>query len=236
MKFYFDTEFTGLHQDTTLISIGIVSEFGQSFYAELTDFDNSQVNDWIQEHVIDNLKFDRPVYYKFDTDDERGFYNVEMCDRSEEVAIKLLEWFNDILCMDDAIMCADCGHYDFVLFINLFKSIMDDEDSGNILPSFIVPYYDELCTRIYNSKALDHEVTDHEEAFDINREYVLEMLYSFILNQDAKFTEHVSMFLLANELYKKAQNGPKHNALHDAYVAACIDYFITISDGIYSYD
>lgn len=236
MRFYFDTEFTGLHQDTTLISIGIVSEFGETFYAELTDFDNSQVNDWIQEHVIDNLKFDRPVYYKFDTDDEWGFYNVEMCDRSEEVAIKLLEWFNDILCMDDAIMCADCGHYDFVLFINLFKSIMDDEDSCNILPSFIVPYYDELCTRIYKSKVLDNEITNHGEAFDINREYVLEMLHEFILKQDAKLIGRNSMFLHANKFYKKAENGPKHNALHDAYVAAGIDYFITITDDMYTDD
>lgn len=236
MRFYFDTEFTGLHQDTTLISIGIVSEFGQTFYAELTDFDNSQVNDWIQEHVIDNLKFDRPVYYKFDTDDEWGFYNVEMCDRSEEVAIKLLEWFNDILCMDDAIMCADCGHYDFVLFINLFKSIMDDEDSTYILPSFIVPYYDELCTRIYKSKVLDNEITDHEEAFDINREYVLEILHHFIDTNKNKLTNYNSMIIQADKIFEKAETGAKHNALHDAYVAAAIDYYITISDGLYSND
>ena len=36
-KIFFDTEFTGLHQNTTLISIGLVSECGKSFYAELVD-------------------------------------------------------------------------------------------------------------------------------------------------------------------------------------------------------
>jgi len=39
MKIYFDTEFTGLHKNTTLISIGCVAENGKTFYAELTDYD-----------------------------------------------------------------------------------------------------------------------------------------------------------------------------------------------------
>ena len=36
--YFFDTEFTGLRKDTTLISIGIVSDTGDRFYAELTDY------------------------------------------------------------------------------------------------------------------------------------------------------------------------------------------------------
>jgi hypothetical protein len=35
-KIFFDTEFTGLHQGTTLISIGLISECGKTFYAEFT--------------------------------------------------------------------------------------------------------------------------------------------------------------------------------------------------------
>ena len=31
MKVYLDMEFTGLHQNTTLISIGMISEFGDTF-------------------------------------------------------------------------------------------------------------------------------------------------------------------------------------------------------------
>ena len=44
MKLFFDTEFTGLHKDTTLVSIGIVSEDGKKFYAEFTDFDWESVH------------------------------------------------------------------------------------------------------------------------------------------------------------------------------------------------
>ena len=43
-KIFFDTEFTGLHQNTTLISIGLIAETGQTFYAELTDYDRCQVD------------------------------------------------------------------------------------------------------------------------------------------------------------------------------------------------
>lgn len=44
-KLFFDTEFTGLHKNTTLISIGIVSECGCKFYAELTDYDKTQIDE-----------------------------------------------------------------------------------------------------------------------------------------------------------------------------------------------
>ena len=52
MKLFFDTEFTGLHKDTTLVIIGIVAENGQRFYAEFSDYDESQCDDWIKENVL----------------------------------------------------------------------------------------------------------------------------------------------------------------------------------------
>ena len=55
MKIFMDQEFTGLHQYTTQISIGMVTEFGDTFYAELTDYDENQVTEWIVDNVIDNL-------------------------------------------------------------------------------------------------------------------------------------------------------------------------------------
>lgn len=55
MNVFFDFEFTGLHQATTPISLGMVSQEGQTFYAEFTDYDESQVDEWIEENVIRNL-------------------------------------------------------------------------------------------------------------------------------------------------------------------------------------
>lgn len=54
INLYFDAEFTGLHKDTTLISIGIVSASGESFYAEFNDFADYQISPWIKENVLSN--------------------------------------------------------------------------------------------------------------------------------------------------------------------------------------
>ncbi|WP_376716592.1 hypothetical protein [Vagococcus carniphilus] len=59
MKVFFDTEFTGLHKDTTLISIGLIAENGNKFYAEFTDYDKTQIDDWLQENVINNLYLEK---------------------------------------------------------------------------------------------------------------------------------------------------------------------------------
>ena len=52
MKIFFDTEFTGIHQNTTLISIGLVTEDDHTFYAELSDYDRNQVDEWLEQNVI----------------------------------------------------------------------------------------------------------------------------------------------------------------------------------------
>ena len=45
MKIFFDTEFTGLHKGTELISIGMVDEVGRTFYAEFNDYDKNQIEE-----------------------------------------------------------------------------------------------------------------------------------------------------------------------------------------------
>ena len=64
MLLFFDMEFTGLRQNTTPISIGIVSEDGKKFYAEFTDYDESQCNDWIKENVTSELLHDTEKWYE----------------------------------------------------------------------------------------------------------------------------------------------------------------------------
>lgn len=57
MKLFFDTEFTKLSKDAELISLGIVSEDGDVFYAEFSDYDKSKLDPWIIENVIENLSY-----------------------------------------------------------------------------------------------------------------------------------------------------------------------------------
>lgn len=55
MNLYFDTEFTGLVPGTTLMSMGIIAETGERFYAEFGDYDQSLVDEWIEENVLKNM-------------------------------------------------------------------------------------------------------------------------------------------------------------------------------------
>jgi hypothetical protein len=109
-KVFFDTEFTGLRQQTTLISIGLVAETGETFYAELTDFDRSQVDNWIHDNVIKNL---------FLEDEKLVKDGSKWTIKGNKVKVKnaLIEWFAQF---DEVEMWSDCLAYDWVLFCQLF--------------------------------------------------------------------------------------------------------------------
>ena len=51
MNIFIDTEFTD-PVDLDLISIGLVTEFGQTFYAERNDYDEALCNDFVRDTVI----------------------------------------------------------------------------------------------------------------------------------------------------------------------------------------
>ena len=52
---FFDTEFTGEHAFTTLVSIGLVTLEGDELYITLNDYDKSQVTDWLKENVLKDI-------------------------------------------------------------------------------------------------------------------------------------------------------------------------------------
>lgn len=54
-RFYFDTEFDEDGKTIELISIGIVSENGDEYYAVSRDFDPAHCNPWVREHVLGQL-------------------------------------------------------------------------------------------------------------------------------------------------------------------------------------
>ncbi|MEZ2661424.1 3'-5' exoribonuclease domain-containing protein [Aneurinibacillus aneurinilyticus] len=113
MKVFFDTEFTGLHKNTTLISIGLVAEDGRTFYAESTEYDKSQIDEWIQKNVLDNLLLNdkRPHYNNVDWD------NVRMKDSLNQISIMLSQWLAKF---EKVEMWSDCLAYDWVLLCDLF--------------------------------------------------------------------------------------------------------------------
>lgn len=64
MKLFFDTEFTGLFKDTELISIGLITETGENFYAEIIDYDKSKLDSWLRTNVINNLLLKNEAFNK----------------------------------------------------------------------------------------------------------------------------------------------------------------------------
>lgn len=155
---FFDTEFTGLHQNTTLVSIGLVSDEGERFYAELTDYDESQCDEWIEKNVLEHLilsgNTELEKQLKVDT------MTISVIGNKTYVKKELIEWLKNF--GDDIQFVSDVCHYDMVLLINLL--------SGNALtmPEFITPVCHDINQDI--STILD---ISEKAAFDISREQLL---------------------------------------------------------------
>jgi len=57
MYIFFDTEFTQLSHEAKLISIGLISEKGQKFYAELSDtWRQEDCSDFVRREVLPHLE------------------------------------------------------------------------------------------------------------------------------------------------------------------------------------
>jgi hypothetical protein len=150
MKIFFDTEFTGLHQKTTLISIGLISEDNKTFYAEFIDFDKQQINDWLQKNVINNLLFKTDIYKRL------GFYetsnnSVIQCGVKKEIAYSLKVWMEQFETIE---IWSDCLSYDWVLFNDL---IADYSNGYPKLPKNInyIPF--DICT-LFKIKGIDPDI------------------------------------------------------------------------------
>ena len=166
MKIYFDTEFTGLKKDTTLVSIGLITEDGESFYAELTDFDKSYKDEWFVNNVLNNLLLDKeknakkktPEFFVYTTKEEYFIAEKTVRGTKNEVSYELYRWLKDFVFIQ---LVSDVCHYDMVLFIDLFGGAFD------MLPS-ITP----ACHDINQDIAEFCKITERE-AFEKNREKLL---------------------------------------------------------------
>ena len=49
---FFDTEYTGGHAFTTLVSVGLVRLDGRELYLTLSDYARGQVTNWLRENVL----------------------------------------------------------------------------------------------------------------------------------------------------------------------------------------
>lgn len=147
MNVYFDTEFTGLHQNTTLISIGCVTEDGQEWYAELTDYDSRQLNIWLNQNVIAHL------WYETGLPDRTPEGQIYVKGKRAYIAEELHAWLSQWKSVE---MWSDCLAYDWVLFCELFGGAF-----GIPKNVYYIPF--DLAT-LFKVKGIDPDVNREEYA------------------------------------------------------------------------
>ena len=140
-----DTEFTGLHQETTLISLGIVSEDSRRFYAEFTDYNNNQIDSWLKENVIDKLLLTPHGNSKYIS--EKCNYT-EVRGNTDEVIEELTRWLGQF---ENIEIWSDCLSYDWVLFNQIFGHAFNIPK--NI---YYIPF--DICT-MFKLKGIDPDIS-----------------------------------------------------------------------------
>ena len=150
-KIFFDTEFTGLQQKTTLISIGLISECGKTFYAELTDYDILQCDNWIFENVIKNLLFNEYQNSGIVLSNDMNCFEVKA--NSLSVKEQLEKWFSQF---EEVEIWSDCLSYDWVLFNQLFGHAFNIPKNV-----YYIPF--DICT-LFKIKGVDPDISREEYA------------------------------------------------------------------------
>ena len=167
MKVFMDLEFTGLHKDASLISIGFVSENHDMFYAENADFDRGAFGsdddlDFFKREVepgLKHIKYKRPTVLenKAIDNDEFVFYTDVVGD-ANFIREELEKWFVKIhhknsLDASEVQIVGDVCTYDWVLFCDLWGHALQVPnyihyipiDVGTLLPQY---GYDSDYSRI----------------------------------------------------------------------------------------
>ncbi|MCO5232210.1 MAG: 3'-5' exoribonuclease [Chitinophagales bacterium] len=114
-KIFFDTEFTELTQNAKLLSIALVAETGEQFYAECTDYQEKDINEWVRENVINKF-----TLTKTNLSDIR---NIEIKDNRESIANNIRLWLQQFEIKNPNAQFqfwGDCPAWDWVLFCELF--------------------------------------------------------------------------------------------------------------------
>lgn len=156
-KIFLDTEFTGLHQGTTLISIGLISEDDRTFYGELTDYDKTQIDEWLQNNVINNLT----LSYLHSNIEDSGVTDISDIDNIKfrgtlpHLKVELEKW---LLQFKQVEIWSDCLSYDWVLFNQIFGHAFNIPKNV-----YYIPF--DICT-LFHSKGIDPDINREWFAFD----------------------------------------------------------------------
>jgi hypothetical protein len=146
-KIFYDSEFTGLHQHTTLISIGLASECGQQFYAEFSDYAKSQCDNWIMDNVIQHTRWIQHSETQLINHRED---KTQLCFGDTVMVRKQLQQW--LMQFGQIEIWADCLAYDWVLFCQIFGGALFIPKQIFFMPFDLSTYFklqgfDPNCSR-----------------------------------------------------------------------------------------
>lgn len=107
MFVFFDTEFTGLHDNPKLINIGLISEDGaHQFYAELSDtYVHSDLSEFTASHVVPLLSGEEVLTLK-------------------QLSFKLNMWIRQL--NSEVLLATDNPSWDWPFILEIFKDNWPD--------------------------------------------------------------------------------------------------------------
>lgn len=166
MKIFFDFEFTGLTMKTTPISLGMITEDGHKFYAEFTDYDKEQCDEWIKDNVISKLLYnDDILYFENDRENKRVVIKNDKKSISESVH-QWLKQFKDIE------FWGDCVAYDWLLMVDLLGMGKPMRKFPNNFTSYqAYDIFTVLKMEYHNPKKNRHEILGIENHSQHNALY-----------------------------------------------------------------
>lgn len=214
MNVYMDLEFTGLHKNTEIISIGLVSECGKTFYAEFNDYNvhkaDKRDKQWLKDNVISKLLFN-------DRDEIIPKQPVTICPDysmlgdTRQVRGKLREWLNSF--EDKVTIVSDCLAYDWVLFNHIFGHAFNIPDNV-----FYIPI--DICT-MFVDRGIDPDISrleyagitsdsGHNSLFDAQ---VIKKCYDRLISEYSIFSNNVLASLSdVDNLIKDAHKAGMYNS------------------------
>ena len=213
-KIFIDTEFTHLGKDPDLLSIGMITETGETFYGEVTNFATAKFNknkDFLIKYVIPNLKYIKYAKSlntvhttKTVLQDPLIEDNMDLLCNSVTIKKAVNNWLGRLIKKyhnpDDEFMIefvSDCAAYDSILINDVVSELLTTSNEYSNTP-LISPIVNDIVYDIRDYLKGKNGTATLYEAFDYNREELLE------------------------EIDGEKIEGVKHNSFYDAKVIKAI--------------
>lgn len=147
-KIFFDFEFSGLKNGTTPISLGMSADNGKTFYCEFTDYDKSQVDDWIKENVLKHLLWDSTLNNDLGETFSHEIGAVAYARGSFSFLSKVIRGW--VAQFDKVEFWGDTLYYDAILLNDLLGGALN-------LPANVCMYYGDITT-LFKIHGIDPDI------------------------------------------------------------------------------